>query len=176
MWVADMDFQSPPAIIDALVKRAQHGFFGYSVIDPDYKEVVSSWFMRRHNWDVQPEWLTNVPQVINALSMSILMFTQPGDGVLIQTPCYDEFAKKTKEMGRQVLDNLLICGPDGRYTIDFDDFERKASEPRVRLFLLCSPHSLTGRVWTPLTVGVVPHPSGPVHVATGQNRLTFHTP
>jgi cystathionine beta-lyase len=108
--------------------------------------------------------------------MSVLAFTQPGDGVLIQTPCYDEFAKKTKEMGRQVLDNLLICGPDGRYTIDFDDFERKAGEPRVRLFLLCSPHSLTGRVWTPLTVGVVPHPSGPVHVATGQNRLTFHTP
>ena len=87
MWVADMDFQSPPAIINALVKRAQHGFFGYSVIDPDYKEVVCSWFKRRHNWDVQPEWLTNVPQVINALSMSILMFTQPGDGVLIQTPC-----------------------------------------------------------------------------------------
>jgi cystathionine beta-lyase len=148
MWVADMDFQSPPAIVDSLVKRAQHGFFGYSVIDPDYKEVVSSWFKRRHNWDVQPEWLTNVPQVINALSMSILMFTQPGDGVLIQTPCYDEFAKKTKETGRHVLDNRLICGPDGRYTIDFDDFEKKASDPRARLFLLCSPHNPTGRVWT----------------------------
>ena len=114
MWVADMGFQFPLGIIDTLVKHAQHGFFGYSVIDPDVQEVVFSRFKRRHNWDVQPEWLTNVPQVINALSMSILMFTQPGDGVLIQTPCYDEVAKKTKETGLQVLDNRLICGPHSR--------------------------------------------------------------
>jgi hypothetical protein len=76
--------------------------------------------------------------------------TNNKNGVLIQTPCYDEFAKKMKETGRRVLDNRLICGPDGRYTIDLDDFEKKASDPRARLFLLCSPHNPTGRVWTSL--------------------------
>jgi cysteine-S-conjugate beta-lyase len=147
-FVADMDFQSPPAVIDALVKRAQHGFYGYTLVGDDYREAFHGWLSRRHGWDVNPEWMLNVPAVINALTFTLHAFTLPGDGVIIQTPVYDEFPKKTLVGGRRVMDNRLMLHADGTYTIDFDDFEKLASDPRAKLFLLCSPHNPTGRVWT----------------------------
>ena len=148
MFVADMDFRSPPAVIDALVKRAEHGFFGYSVAGDDYYEAVTGWFERRHGWEIPRKWFSWVPQVVNSLGVSIQAYTAPGDGVIVQTPCYDEFAAKTIKSGRHVMENALIQEPDGTYSIDFDDFEKQAGNPRTRLFLLCNPHNPTGRSWT----------------------------
>jgi cystathionine beta-lyase len=147
LWVADMDFQTPSCVIDALTERSRHGIFGYSDTDEGYFAVLQSWFKRRFGWEIEPEWLVKTPGVVTAIYIAVKALTQPGDAVLIQQPVYYPFSSAVTETGRKLVVNQLVL-ENGRYLIDFDDFEKKITENNVKLFILCSPHNPVGRVWT----------------------------
>ena len=148
LWVADMDFHSPPAVIEAVTARAQVGLFGYGMPDDGYFEAVMGWYARRYGWETKREWILQTPGVVPALHMIVQRFTQPGEKVLIQRPVYHPFSAAVENNGRIVVSNSLLVDDNGRYQIDFDDFEQKAADTAVRLFILCSPHNPVGRVWT----------------------------
>ena len=148
LWVADMDFRAPQCVLDALQASVSHGIFGYTDTKADYDEAVTGWFGRRFGWKPEAEWLVKTPGVVFALAMAIRALTEPGDGVLVQPPVYYPFYEVVQGNGRRLVENELVYR-DGRYSIDFADFEQKIAEQKVKLFLLCSPHNPVGRVWTP---------------------------
>ena len=146
-WVADMDFRAPAPVIDALKVRAEHGIFGYTQVKDDYFAVLQNWFRTRHDWTVERRDLILTPGVVFAIATAIRAFTKVGDAVLIQQPVYYPFANMIRQNERVIVDNPLRL-IEGRYEIDFADFEQKIIEHRVKLFILCSPHNPVGRVWT----------------------------
>ncbi len=147
MWVADMDFPTAPAIIEALHRRVDHGVFGYTLVPDSYYEAIISWFHRRHQWDIQRAWLQYTSGVVPALSVIVKAFTQPGDKVILQTPVYNCFFSSVRNNGCEVLyNNLHLDG--SRYTMDLDDLAQKAADPHAKLLILCNPHNPAGRVWT----------------------------
>ena len=146
-WVADMDFRAPAPVIDALKARAEHGIFGYTQVKDDYFAVLQNWFRTRHDWTVERRELILTPGVVFAIATAIRAFTKKGDAVLIQQPVYYPFANMIRQNERVIVDNPLRL-IEGRYEIDFADFEQKIIEHRVKLFILCSPHNPVGRVWT----------------------------
>ena len=146
MWVADMDFKAPQAINDALIKRAEHGIYGYTVIDNEIKETITNWIQTRHDWEVNPNWLSFSPGVVTSLHIAIQAFTEPNDKVLIQTPVYTPFYHVIESHQREIIKNSLVL-KDNYYQIDFIDFENKIKQG-VKAFILCSPHNPVGRVWT----------------------------
>jgi len=146
LWVADMDFKSPPAVIKALKERADHGVYGYTFPSEEYYNAVINWMERRHNWHIDKEWISYAPSVVAALSYCIRAFTEPGDKIIIQTPVYHPFYSTIEENERIVVKNPLIHR-DGKYYMDFDDLERKAKDG-AKMLILCSPHNPVGRVWT----------------------------
>lgn len=148
MWVADMDFELPSPIAHAIAARASHPIFGYTLLTQKYKDAVCHWMHSRHNWEISSDWLVVVPNVVGAINIAISAFTQPGEKVLIQEPVYHPFARSILANARQVTSNELVCNAD-RFEIDFEDFEAKVSDPKVKLFILCNPHNPVGRVWTP---------------------------
>lgn len=148
MWVADMDFRTSPAIIEALRKRVDHGIFGYEHVSDGYYDALINWFDRRHGWRMRREWVIYTTGVVPAVSAVIKAMTAPGDKVLVQTPVYNCFFSSIRNNGCIMEDNKLVYH-DGTYSVDFDDFERKASDPSVKVFLLCNPHNPAGRAWTP---------------------------
>jgi len=145
LWVADMDFAAPPCVQDAIMQSAKHGIFGYSEPDAAYFDVVQKWFEKRFNWNTERDWLTITPGVVNALFIAIRALTKPGEGVVIQQPVYYPFESSIKKTGRELLVNELVLNEDGRYTIDFQDFEEKIKQ--AKMFILCNPHNPVGRVW-----------------------------
>ncbi len=147
LWVADMDFRAPEPVLNALERSVAHGIFGYSEVKSDYYDAVASWFTARFGWQTQPQWLVKTPGVVFALAMAVRALTKPGDSVLIQPPVYYPFFSVIQDNDRRLVKNELIY-QDGKYTMDFADFERKIVEQEVKLFLLCSPHNPVGRVWT----------------------------
>ena len=147
-WVADMDFKVSSYIEDALVERVQHGIFGYSEVQTPYFETVRDWMQKHHNWEPQEKWLVKTPGIVFALAMAVKAYTEKGDGVLVQLPVYYPFSEVIEDNGRRVVSNTLYLGDDNRYHIDFEDFERKIKEEKIKLFFLCSPHNPVGRVWT----------------------------
>lgn len=147
MWVADMDFRTAPSIIDAMAKRVQHGVFGYTKVPQAYFDAVTGWFGRRHHFMIQKEWILFTSGVVPALSAVIKALTKPGDKVIVQTPVYNCFFSSIRNDECEMVANELIY-KDGTYSIDFDDLERKAADPKAKLMLLCSPHNPAGRVWT----------------------------
>lgn len=147
-WVADMDFKVSSYIEDALIERAQHGIFGYSEVQTPYFETVRDWMKKHHNWEPQEKWLVKTPGIVFALAMAVKAYTEKGDGVLVQLPVYYPFSEVIEDNGRRVVSNTLYLGEDNRYHIDFEDFERKIKEEKIKLFFLCSPHNPVGRVWT----------------------------
>ena len=147
MWVADMDFRTAPAIVDALIRRAQHGIFGYVKPPAAYYDAVIGWSERRHRFPIQKEWILYTTGVVPALSAIIKALTIPGDQVIVQTPVYNCFFSSIRNNGCEIATNELIY-KDGVYRIDFDDLEKKASDQKTKLLLLCSPHNPAGRVWT----------------------------
>jgi cystathionine beta-lyase len=147
LWVADMDFRTAPCVVEALVDKSRHGIFGYSESREDYFEALQSWFSLRFGWDIKPEWLIKTPGVVFAIYAAIRALTQEGDAVLIQQPVYYPFAEAVRANSRELAVNELVYS-GGRYHINFEDFERKITERRVKLFVLCSPHNPVGRVWT----------------------------
>ncbi|WP_106496818.1 MalY/PatB family protein [Lentibacillus sp. Marseille-P4043] len=145
MWVADMDFKAPQEVVDAIVKRAEHGIFGYTVIDQDVKQAIVNWVGKRHNWPIKQDFLTFSPGVVTSLHMAVQTFTEPNDNILIQTPVYTPFYHVIEQHGRNVIKNPLAL-QDNHYQIDFVDFEEKLKSG-VKAFILCSPHNPVGRVW-----------------------------
>lgn len=148
MWVADMDFRTAPAIIDALQKRVAHGIFGYTRVPDAYYDAVTSWFSRRHEWDIDREWIIYTSGVVPAVSAVIKALTVPGDKVIVQTPVYNCFFSSIRNNGCEIVSNPLRRTAD-TYEMDFDALERCAADPRAKVMLLCNPHNPAGRVWTP---------------------------
>lgn len=147
MWVADMDFRTAPAIIEALSRRVEQGIFGYTRVPDAYYEAVTTWFCRRHGWSINPAHIIYTSGVVPAVSAIIKALTQPGDGVLVQTPVYNCFFSSIRNNGCHIVESALVYH-ESTYSIDFEDFERKASQSDVKVFLLCNPHNPACRVWT----------------------------
>ena len=147
LWVADMDFRAAPPIIEAFERRVRHGIFGYTKVPQAYFDAVTGWFEKRHNFTFLKEWTLYTTGVVPALSAIIKALTVPGDNVIVQTPIYQCFFSSIRNNGCEISVNQLLY-QDGTYTIDFDDLEAKASDPRAKLLLLCSPHNPVGRVWS----------------------------
>ena len=148
LWVADMDFKTSSYVEDALAERARHGIFGYSESQTPYFEIVRDWMKRHHDWEVKEPWLIKTPGVVFALAMAVKAYTEPGDGVLIQSPVYYPFSEVIEDNGRRIVSNTLVLGEDHKYYINFEDFERQIKENQIKLFFLCNPHNPVGRVWT----------------------------
>ena len=175
LWVADMDFRVAPAIQKALRERVEHGVFGYNIVPESYYEAVISWFRRRHQWEIQRQWILYTTAVVPAMSCVIKALTMPGEKVLILSPAYNCFFSSIKNNGCEVLETSLIRGHEGTgarglensleaesnlvpphlrttvpptFSIDWDDFEAKCADEKTTVFLLCNPHNPSGRVWT----------------------------
>lgn len=149
MWVADMDFRTAPAIIDALRRRVDHGVFGYTLVGDEYYDAVTGWFDRRHGWTIDPSMIIYTSGVVPAVSAIIKAMTRPGDKVVLQTPAYNCFFSSIRNNGCDASRNELLRQEDGSYRIDFDDLEERCADPDARLLILCNPHNPTGRIWTP---------------------------
>jgi cystathionine beta-lyase len=174
LWVADMDFKAAPAILEAVRKRAEHGVFGYNIVPESYYEAVISWFRRRHQWEIQRQWILYTTAVVPAMSCVIKALTMPGEKVLILSPAYNCFFSSIRNNGCEVLESPLVnseqwtvdsydnqTGAESKagsnhnfplstfhYQLDWPDFERKCADEKTTVFLLCNPHNPTGRVWT----------------------------
>ncbi|MDR1827623.1 MAG: pyridoxal phosphate-dependent aminotransferase [Methylobacteriaceae bacterium] len=148
MWVADSDFRCPRPVVDAVTRVAADGVYGYPFADDDaFNRATARWMSRRFGWDIDQSLVDYVPSLGTALAVAVKAFTQKGDNVLMQTPIYPPFGDVTKYNERHTVRSSLVWR-DGRYHIDFDDFERLAADPKTKLFLLCNPHNPTGRVFT----------------------------
>lgn len=147
LWVADMDFQTAQPIINACVEKAMEGIWGYTNRPDSYFDAILGWQFRRHGWKIDKEKVSWSLGVVPALSAIVKVFTRKGDSIMIQTPVYSEFYDITEAWERNVVENQLV-EQDGTWTIDFADFEEKAKDPNVKIFLLCSPHNPLGIVWT----------------------------
>lgn len=147
LWVADMDFKLPQVILDDIQVAVAHGIFGYSDTKKDYFHTLYQWFDQYYHFQPQAEWLIKTPGVVFAIALAIKAFTKPKDAVMVQQPVYYPFAQTILANHRTLVNNQLKY-ENGRYSIDFEDFEQKVIENKVKLFLLCSPHNPVGRVWT----------------------------
>ena len=147
LWVADMDFKVAPAIQEALQQWVAHGVFGYNIVPESYYEAVISWFHRRHQWEIQRQWMLYTTAVVPAMSCVIKALTMPGEKVLILSPAYNCFFSSIRNNGCEVLESPLKAVGDS-FEIDWKDFEAKCVDEKTTLFLLCNPHNPSGRVWT----------------------------
>ncbi len=146
MWIADMDFRCPPAVIEALTDRAQHGVFGYCAPTDSYYQAVIDWAARRYGRQVERDWIVLTPGVVPAIKAMIQTFVAPGEKVLVQRPVYYPFFDAIEGNGGEIVSNTLLY-EDGRYRMDFDDLARKAADPQLKMAILCHPHNPVGRVW-----------------------------
>lgn len=147
MWVADMDFRTAPAILEALNKKMQEGIFGYNIVPDAWYSAIQYWWEKRHHFGILKEWLTFCTGVVPAISSSIKRITNVGDNVLVQTPVYNIFFNSIENSGRHVVENKLVYTQNG-YSIDFVDLEDKLMNPLTTMMILCNPHNPVGMVWT----------------------------
>ena len=147
MWVADMDFQSPPVVLEAVRKCAERGIFGYTFRSEEGKEAFRKWVKRRYQWDICSGWMSSSPGIVTALALSVRALTNPGDKVLIMTPVYPPFYSVVRENGRKLVCSPLKC-TGGRYVMDWENLEASLKKD-VRMLILCNSHNPVGRVWTP---------------------------
>ncbi|MDE6270166.1 MAG: pyridoxal phosphate-dependent aminotransferase [Muribaculaceae bacterium] len=152
LWVADMDFRTAPAIIDALEKRVQHGIFGYVRVPDEYYRAVTDWFGRRHGWIFEREQIIYTSGVVPAISAIIKALCKPGDGVVVQTPVYNCFFSSIRNNGCRVVENSLVRIENQygtfSYKMNFDELDHLLADSSNRLLLLCNPHNPAGRCWT----------------------------
>jgi cystathionine beta-lyase len=148
MWVSDVDFAAPPAVLAALHQRADHGVFGYSTRNQAYDDALLAWFAGRHNLTLDPQWICCVEGVVPGLALLLQMLSQPGDGVVVQGPYYGSFAKIITLNGRALLENPLSECPQFGYRMDLDQLEQLFHRHRPPLMILCNPHNPTGRCWS----------------------------
>lgn len=150
MWVADMDFCCPPEVIEAVKTRAAHGIYGYtdgSLVLKFIEEGIR-WIERRYDWKADPEWAFFIPGVVPLINAAVQEFSDPGDGIIIQSPVYYPFADGPRNNERVLKHNCLVEMESGHYEMDFDNLEELAADPRTKLLILSSPHNPVGRVWT----------------------------
>ena len=147
LWVADMDFKAAPAIQKAILERAEHGVFAYTLVDEDYYTAVINWFRRRHNWTIHREEILYTTGVVPAMSVAVKALTMPSEKVLILSPDYNCFFSSIRNNGCEVLESPLSRREDS-FVIDWVDFEAKCADEKTTVFLLCNPHNPSGRVWT----------------------------
>ncbi len=146
MWVADMDFQAPAEVVEALEERARHGYYGYTFRTDSYYEAIIDWQRRRHGWEIEKSWISSSPGVVTALSLSIEILSEPGDKVVLQAPVYYPFYDVIRLNDRELVNNPLKLENE-RFTFDLEDLESKLDE-KTKVLLLCNPHNPGGRVWT----------------------------
>ncbi len=146
MWVADMDFSAPPAVVQTVTKRAGHGIFGYPIVPPSFWKAIIRWQSERHGWEIEKDWLAKAPGVVPAINFCVRAFTRPGDGVIIQTPVYHPFYYAIENNGRRLVRNPLKFS-EGRWEMDLDGLERQI-DTGTRMIIFCTPHNPAGRVWT----------------------------
>jgi cystathionine beta-lyase len=142
-----MDFMAPPAVVQALREKINHGIFGYSDVDAPYIRSVIQWYGERFGWTIEKDWIVPAPGVVFSMCAAIRAFTSPGDPVIIQQPVYHPFMSSVTENGRKPIVNELVFD-NGSYSIDFWDLESKIIQNNAKLFLFCSPHNPVGRVWS----------------------------
>lgn len=145
-WVADMDFQAPPAVIKSLLMRAEHGIFGYEYKKDSYVESLLDWYKNRHRWTIDPAHIESCPSVLNAITILINQHSERGDGVIVQPPVFFEFRMVIRSNNRRMVKNPLKFA-NGKYRMDFEDLEAKAANPRTKIMIICNPHNPVGRVW-----------------------------
>ena len=148
LWVADMDFKAAPAIQEAIRRRAEHGVFGYTLVEESYYEAIISWFQCRHNWTIRCEEILYTTGVVPAMSVALKALTMAGEKALILSPDYNCFFSSIRNNGCEVLESVLRFTRNNRFEVDFEDFEKKCADEKTTVFLLCNPHNPTGRVWT----------------------------
>ncbi len=146
-WVADMDFRVADEIVENLQKAVSHGIFGYSDVKDDYADVITGWFLKNFNCKLEKSWLVKTPGVVYALYTAVKAYTEVGDSIIIQKPVYYPFSGAILDNDRKLVNSPLVYN-NGKYTIDFEDFEKKVIENNVKMFILCSPHNPVGRVYT----------------------------
>ncbi len=147
LWVADMDFEVAKPITDALQAQVNHGIYGYTEVKSDYFEIVKNWFKDNFDWEIKKGSLVKTPGVVYAIAMAVKAFTKEGEAVIIQQPVYYPFSEMIIANNRKLVNSPLVL-KEGRYEIDFEDFEKKIVKNNVKLFILCSPHNPVGRVWS----------------------------
>lgn len=147
MWVADMEFKTCDAIVDAMIERTKHGVFGYGLVPDEYYQAFSDWMERHHNFPVKKEWVRFATGCVTAIAWMIHAFTEPNDACMILTPVYYPFHNVVTNNGRTLVKVPLNC-EDGYFTMDYEAIEKAIVEKDVKMFLLCSPHNPAGRVWT----------------------------
>ena len=145
--VADMDFKAPPAVLDAMQKRLDHGVFGYEAAPAGLLPALIKWLQQQHEWQVAKDQVLTSPNILTALAMAASLFTDEGDAVIVQPPVFFDFFDVINENHREIVENPLILD-QGRYRMDFDDLENKASNPKTKMIYLCNPHNPVGRVWS----------------------------
>lgn len=148
LWVADMDFRSPDEVCRAIQEAGAFGVFGYSKPHENYYDSVLQWLKNRHGWDAQKEWIVCTPGVVCAISLGVKAFTSFGDSIMIMEPVYHPFKEAILKNNRKPVENQLLIGEDGRFSIDFQKMEEQLSSEQVKMLILCSPHNPGGRVWT----------------------------
>ncbi|MEO1798204.1 MAG: MalY/PatB family protein [Pseudomonadota bacterium] len=146
MWVADMDFQPPQVIQDALQEMLDHGVYGYFGDDTKYTAAIQWWMKERHGWEIDPSWIFTTHGLVNGTAMCVDAYTEPGDGVILFTPVYHAFARVISAAGREVVEMEMV-NQNGRYEMDFAAYDA-AMTGREKMLILCSPHNPGGRVWT----------------------------
>nr|WP_295885226.1 MalY/PatB family protein [uncultured Devosia sp.] len=146
LWTADMDFRAPEPVVSRLVDAARHGIYGYTLRDPAHFEIVHDWFRRRHSWSPEVETMLPGPGIMPCIAAIIRSFTEPGDGVIVQTPVYSPYFELVSGNGRRLLVNELKL-ENNRYRVDFDHFEALARSG-AKAFILCNPHNPSGYAWT----------------------------
>ncbi len=150
MWVADMDYPVLPDITEAIIKRAKHPVYGYTLCGDDYYKSVMNWMQHRHGYETKKEWYITTPGVVFAIAMAIRAFTKPGDAVMINTPVYYPFSSAILKNDRKLITSSLLYKEEkiGRYEMNFAEIEERIIKNKVKLFILCSPHNPVGRVWS----------------------------
>lgn len=148
LWVADMDFKSPEAVMEALHQRVEHGVFGYAKPPEGLNEIIRERLKCLYRWKVEPAAIDYVPGVVSGVNMAVQAVCEPGDAVIFQVPAYPPFFNLAQNGGFRMVENQLIHNGDGRYLIDFDLFEQQIIGNKVKAFVLCNPQNPTGRVFT----------------------------
>lgn len=146
LWVADMDFETPSFIVEALQQRLNHHLYGYTIVPDAYWQAVQQWLFDRHGWQVERQWLCYIPGIVKGIGMAVNVFTKPGDKIIIQPPVYHPFRLTPQGNGREVVFNPLICHDDGSYSMNFDHLKQIIDE-KTKMLIVCNPHNPAGIVW-----------------------------
>lgn len=146
MWVADTDFRCPEPIVESTIERARHPIYGYSFVVPEFYDATIRWIRKQHGWELKKEWLVFATGIVPVMNTMIQEYTQEGDEIIVQQPVYHPFGFAIHDNNRVLSNNQLIYR-DGRYTMDFEDLERRAASPKAKLMIICNPHNPVGRVW-----------------------------